>query len=314
MSATHAEFSRATGLSLLPRASLRRAFLIASIGLIGCGSTGADRAPSAGDLPNAPASHGAELGSLGIQLTLPGGQAIPVITWAIAGPNGAATLVQSGSVASDGDQVKLLVGGLQPGIGYRITLSGAAIDGSVTCTGSAPFDIVAHATTAVVVELACTVATTGAQVTLVNGTSFDCAAWSSVSANPTNTTVGTSVMLSATATGPSPGNLSYAWSATGGTFGNFSAPTTTFTCTSVGTVNVTLTVADGPVPAGSACNQSLSTKTVPIVCTPANTPPPPAAPALPPWALAFLATVIGTIGAVVSGEARRRRSSAADCR
>jgi hypothetical protein len=257
-------------------------------------------------------------GTVGLQLSLPSGQQIPVISWSITGPNGAATVVQSGTAKSQSIGVTFLIGNIPAGSGYQVSLSGTSSDGSVICAGTASFSIVARMTTPVVVELACSTATSGSHVTLVNGDTFNCAAWANVSASPTTTTVGSSVNLSATATAPSPSALTFNWSAPGGTFGNRTAANTTFTCTAAGTVNVTLVVGDGPVPAGQSCDPSLTTRTIPIQCQPSTQsdagsdagaadggppPPPPAAPAVPPWSFGSLVLALAALGSVA---ARRR--------
>ncbi len=285
---------------------LLRVVLGLAIAIPGCsanatnGSTSAD--PSVPDGPGA----AQDTGSVGLRLMLPAGQQIEVLAWTIAGPNGAATVVQTGTVDSQSLGVSIVVGNIPVGNGYRIDLSGTATDGSVTCTGSAPFNVAARTTTDVSLELACSVATAGAHVTLINGSSYNCAASSSVSASPTETTVGASVALSATAIGPVPGALTYAWSAPSGSFESAATATTNFKCTAAGPVSVTVTVGDGPVPAGASCSAALSTKTIPVLCDAVQVTPPPAAPAMPP--LGLLATAAAMLGAGSLATRRRRRA------
>lgn len=293
----------------------------------GCSAAGggdsAEPAQTVTLAPSGPADS--NTGSVGFQLSLPTGQQIPVLSWAVSGPNGAATVVKSGTITTQSQGVTFLVGNLPLGSGYKISLGGTADDGSVVCAGTATFAIANRVTTQVVVDLACSSATDGAHVTLVNGTTFDCAAWNNVSASPTETSVGSSVMLTATASAPSPAAITYNWSAPSGTFGSSTSASTSFTCTSVGAVNVTLVVGDGPVPAGSSCNQAFDTKTVVIQCQAAMQtdaggggqdagagdggppPPPSAAPALPLWGTSALAGVLLALGSMAS----RRRDCAA---
>jgi hypothetical protein len=243
-------------------------------------------------------------GSVGFQLTLPDGSSISIVHWSITGPNNSSTVVKSGSVdvhASGG--TKFQVSEIPEGMGYRVLLSAMSVDGGIDCEGSASFAVVARATTQVDVQLACTAAGAG-QTTVVNGTSFDCAAWNSVSASPNETAVGTPVSLSATATGPIPANLTYRWSAPSGQFTAPTAANTNFVCSTPGPVNVTLVVGDGAVPEGSTCNPALDTDVITVTCT--GTAPPPAAPAMPPWGSLALAT--GLLG-VGCGGLRRRRAS-----
>lgn len=306
---------------------------------VGCGSPtdGDQRDPSRTITlaPDGPANS--DTGAVGFQLSLPSGQLIPVLNWSISGPNGAATVVKSGTITTQSRGVTFLVGNLAVASGYQVSLAGTANDGSIMCAGSASFAITNRQTTPVVVELACSSSTEGAHVTLVNGTTFNCAAWNDVSASPTQTSVGDSVMLSATASGPVASALTYNWSAASGTFANNTAAQTTFTCTKVGMVNVTLVVGDGPVPTGSSCDDSLDTRVIAIQCLAApdggasdggasdggasdggasdggaDAGPAPdggaggsiPAPALPPWGTSALASVLLALGSLAS---RRRQ-------
>jgi hypothetical protein len=286
-----------------------------SAALWGCsgGAQGSDE-PARMVTLSPPGAEGSDTGSVGFQLALPSGQQVAVLSWALSGPNDRSTVVQSGTITTQSAGVTFLVGNLAPAPGYTVTLSGTASDGSVVCTGSASFAITPRTTTDVVVELACSTATHGSQVTLVNGTTFNCAAWNNVSASPTETTVGNQVMLMASANGPVPANLTYSWSAPSGSFSNSSAANSPFTCTAVGAVNVTLVVGDGPVPLGSSCNTSLDTRTIVVQCDPAmqagggsgsgtgSTP----APALPPWATVALGLAISAVGSIASRRRVRR--------
>jgi len=244
--------------------------LVLAIGSAACSSdptkaassseTGPARSSNAAGAPNGS-------GTVGAQLTLPAGQLIEVVQWVITGPNGAATVVQSGSVAiPNTNAVSFLASDIPAGAGYRISLSGTAIDGSVTCTGSASFAIKSHVTTPVPVAMACSVVMSGSQVTLVDGTSFNCANVTNVTAIPAETTVGGTIALTSSAAGPVPSALSFAWSAPSGMFDHPNSATPKFTCTAAGPVPLVLTVADGPVPAGDACNVPASTRTVTVLC------------------------------------------------
>src|SRR5580658_3651197 len=238
------------------------------------GADGASSGPgvvpssSSGLSTEGPGSGSGDMGSVGLQLTLPGGEQVNTIQWAITGPNGTTNVVQSSSVTVQGLAVRFVVGNIPAGTGYQVTLSGTSTSSMVTCTGSAQFSVVAHATTLVSVQLACGVVGTGGQGTNVNGTTFNCAAWSSVTANPSETAVGGSIALSATANGPQPSMLTYAWSSSTGSFSSPNAATSNFTCTQVGPATVTLTVGDGTVPNGSTCNPSLDTDTFMVTCSP----------------------------------------------
>jgi hypothetical protein len=266
-------------------------------------STGSDPGQTNG--APGPASANGETGSIGFQLTLPDGSGVDTVQWAISGPNNAETIVQSGKVdvhASGGTM--FLVSKIPVASGYHVVLSASSVDGGVSCEGSAPFAVSSRATSQVDVQLACNAASAGGHTTLVDGTSFDCAAWNSVAASPTETAVGSAVSLSATATGPMPANLTYRWSAPSGQFANATAANTSFTCTAAGPVMVTLVVGDGAVPEGSTCNPAVDTDVITITCTGGTGPVP--APAMPPWGPIVLAS--GLLG--LGGLSRRAKPAA----
>ena len=262
--------------------------------------TSGNAAPSGSD----PSADPGETGSVGLTLSLPGNAQITAVNWVIAGPNDAATIVDSGTVDVHASAAaSFIVPSIPPATGYRVVLSAASTDGGVTCEGEAPFAVQARMSTKIAVQMACNAAAAGGHTTLVNGMGFDCAAWTSVTASPVETAVGSPVSLAASASGPVPANITYQWSAPSGQFAMASSASTSFTCTAPGTVMVTLTVADGPVPAGSTCNPSLDTDVIAVTCTgTAPPPPPPSAPALPGWALLLLA-----LGMAAAALTSRRR-------
>ena len=208
------------------------------------------------------------VGTVGMSLTLPGGDVLNTVTWTITGPNGASTIVQQGSVnVQHSNTIAFTVSNIPAGSGYTVTLTGTTADGATTCSGSATFSVIARATTNVTVLMRCSVGGTDAGSASFNGQTYNCATANGVSASPSETTVGSGVALSATtATAPDPASVTYAWSAPSGTFSSASGPSTTFTCTAPGAVVVTLTTADGPVPAGASCDPSLSTTTTEVQC------------------------------------------------
>jgi hypothetical protein len=148
-----------------------------------------------------------------------------------------------------------------------VALAATSTDGTVNCSGSASFSVTARATTNVTVFLQCNTAVPESGSAAINGRTYDCATIRGVSVSPSETAVGTSLGLSATAVGVDPGSLVYAWSAPSGTFSAPTAADTNFTCTQAGTVAITLKVSDGPVPDGGSCNAATSTATVQVICT-----------------------------------------------
>src|SRR5580692_11188987 len=101
----------------------------AAVGQMGCSSAGTGGASTPGD---------DAVGSVGMQLTLAGGEQLNAVAWILTGPGGASTVVQSGSVAVGNSQsVSFLIGGIPSGGGYTISLSGTTTDHNATCAGSA---------------------------------------------------------------------------------------------------------------------------------------------------------------------------------
>jgi phospholipase C len=208
------------------------------------------------------------VGSVKMDLTLPGGEQVNSVSWVITGPNGASTVVQTGTVnVGSSTTISFQVGGIPVGSNYLITLTGTSTDGTVTCAGATNFSITAaRSVTSVSVLLSCGTKPQDAGTALVTASTFNCATWNSVSAAPNETTLGNSVLVSASASGPNSGAVTYAWQASSGTIDNPNAAAIHFTCTQPGTATLTLNVGDGPVPDGGMCISSLSSTTITVQC------------------------------------------------
>jgi hypothetical protein len=212
---------------------------------------------TAGCLHGAPSQNPSEeTGTVGVQLTLPGGEVLDTLSWQVLSGT---TVVQSGQVnVADSQTLSFLVSGLESGA-YTITLTGTSTDGTVTCAGSGTFTVIARGTARASINLQCATGPVDAGSVSVTATLNSCATWQSLSASPSEVNVGGTVTLNATATAPAAAALTYQWSAPSGTFGSPTAATTTFTSTTPGPVTVTLLVGDGPVAAGFTCSASLDT-------------------------------------------------------
>ncbi len=207
------------------------------------------------------------VGSLGMALTLPGGETINSVSWVITGPNGASTVVTQGVVNLQSSlSVSFTVSNIPAGSNYTIALSGTSTDGTVTCAGSVQFNISTRATTSVSDFLQCNAAISEAGTLMLSGQAYNCAAWSGVTVFPSETIVGSPVALSAAATGANAAGITYAWSAPSGTFSAPNSASTNFVCTMPGPVTLTLTVGDGPVPEGGSCDPALTTTTAQVIC------------------------------------------------
>jgi uncharacterized protein YjiK len=249
------------------RQSLVRNALVlsAAAAAVGCSSGGTS--DSQGPSPIGAANDRDDLGSVGMQLTLPGGQQVNTVSWTITGPNGASTVAQSGLInVQNSLTVSFTVGNIPAGNGYTITVSGSSADGSVSCLGSAGFDVATHATTNVSFGLQCSAAGPEAGTLIVNGSAYSCATVTALSALPAETTVGHSVAVSGAATGPNPTGLTYAWSAPSGSLDTPAAAQANYTCAASGPVTLTMTVSDGAVFDGGTCSVALATQTVQVQC------------------------------------------------
>ncbi len=256
---------------VLPRSVVRHASHVAGAGLVahvtaqplGCSSDpAADSSPAPTSEPDADPS-----GSVGMLLTLAGGEVLGSASWVITGPNGASTVVQQGPVDVQNSQsLSFTISGIAAGSGYTVSVSGTTTDGTVTCAGFAMFSVSARQTTSVTVLLRCGVAVPDAGSLSVGSQVYSCAAVSGVSANPSETPGGTTLVLAGSAVGPNPAALVYAWSAPSGSFSTPNASSTGFTCTAAGPVTATLTVSDGAVPDASSCSAQLSAATIQVQC------------------------------------------------
>jgi hypothetical protein len=200
------------------------------------------------------------VGTVGVNLEIAPGVTISSIPWTIT--NTATDFSESGTVnVQSSNTATFQVGGLPSGDGYAIALTASSTDGSLTCTGSATFAITPNMTADVQVTLYCSPATPDAGAAAITATTQVCASIDSLVASPTETSLGGTVSLSATASAGSAA-ASYAWTASAGSFSNPASASTVFTCpTTAGPVTVTLTVSPGA--AGCTTN---TTESVTVTC------------------------------------------------
>lgn len=247
-----------------------RAVLLGAILLATAGSACSQEPDSPSARGVVPGQASGDLtGSVGMRLTLPSGVQLDSVSWAITEPNDASTSVKSGTVnVPSSAAIRFLVGGIPAGEDLRISLSGLTPDKSVTCAGSASFDVAARMTTNVSVALGCTTLEPDAGSAFIRAGAYDCASVLSVTANPAETTLGRPLVVSGTVTGPNTGGLTYTWSASSGSFDTPTAAEANFTCTVAGPSTLTLTATDGPVPEGGPCNPALGTMSIQVQCDP----------------------------------------------
>jgi len=195
-----------------------------------------------------PTATDESLGSVDFALQAAPGITLGTISYSIVGP---ASFSKTGSFdVSQSTRIAALIGPLPAGAGYTITLAANSVEGTSSCSGSASFSVVAQQTTQVAVAFSChEAARTGSA--LVNGVLNVCPTLDTVSANPAEVLVGSTIALAASAhdTDAAPTALSYRWTASSGSLGNPDSSTPVFTCLQPGSVALIVTVSDGdPLP------------------------------------------------------------------
>jgi hypothetical protein len=199
-------------------------------------------APSSTSSP-ASATDG-DSASISLNLDLAPGVVLSSVSYTITGPSG---FTKTGSVdVSNSGTLSFLVGGIPAGNGYSITTSATSTDGSVSCAGSASFNVAARMTTTVAVHLACHETARVGSVQ-VNGVLNICPVIDDTSANPSEVMVGSTIQLTGAAhdTDSGPAALSYSWTASSGFFDNAKSASPVFSCTAPGAATLSLTVSDG---------------------------------------------------------------------
>jgi hypothetical protein len=215
-------------------------------------------------------------GTVGAELSLPGGEHLSTVSYTLT--NGANTY--TGTVDVSGSSTAgFVVAGVASGSGYLLKLTAISDDRAVSCTGtSMPFSVSDRATTMVLVQLVCIVQHEAGGI-IIGGNPVNCAVWNTIVANPSSASIGTSVTLNAAATAPNPGAITFTWTVlTGtGTISNNSSAITandagatdmaTFTCPATAeTDTIQLFVGDGPLPDGGTCPTVDTTGTVQVIC------------------------------------------------
>jgi hypothetical protein len=221
--------------------------------LLGCAAASSGCSGTSDRTDLAPAEQS---GSIGLELTLPGGALLSVVTYSILGPNHFAS---SGSIdVSNSAVISAMVGGLPPGSGYTVTLTATSVDGKTTCAGSANFSVAASMTVVVPVAIRCVKQKNNGGV-IIGGTLNVCPTIDDLSVAPLSAPVGSTISLDAVASDldnvPSP--LSFTWTASSGTLAGAATPHAAFTCTVAGTTLITLVVSDGDPAPNCPATQSI---------------------------------------------------------
>jgi Calcineurin-like phosphoesterase len=236
--------------------------------------------------PTITSSPGGAAGTVAFALSLPGGAVVSSVTYDLLTSSGTPVMLPSvanpGTVnVSNSAAIAFQLGGVPAATGDSISLT-ASIAGGGSCQGSASgINVTAGGTMNVTVQMLCSLAGADAGNLFITGTESSCGTWTSLSTTSSEVYVGESLVLTGTATGPSPGNLGYTWTmsnpigAFGATAGGVGAQgqdegvgpsdPMQFMCTAPGTTTITMVVDDGPQDAGT-CPTNLTTQTTTVKC------------------------------------------------
>jgi hypothetical protein len=157
----------------------------------------------------------------------------------------------------------VFVGAIPAGLNYTITLEAGGSGQSVSCTGSATFNVTAEQTSTATVSLSCQLNQDTGGVVVDANTNL-CPVLEDLVVAPPTAAVGSSINLGALANDldSAPQAVSYTWTSTLGTVTSGTAASASLACTTVGDGTVTLTYTDG------ACSQSM---TIPMHCVEGDT-------------------------------------------
>jgi hypothetical protein len=189
-----------------------------------------------------------------IALVLPQGSTLGWIAYKVFSSTGV-VLLAGGESLTDPNATLSVVLKLPAGEGEVVEMSAATSLGDLCSGTSAPFDVVAGVAAEVDVSLICPMsATTADHCPTV-------ASWTAArDSGPATTPAEFDLMVAANDSDPGD-LLSFAWTATAGTFGEPASPSTVYSCGPESQPTITLKISDDHAP--SACSVSL---VLPVIC------------------------------------------------
>ena len=163
------------------RKLIRNVLLLGAVGAatvagsqVGCSSPGVSTAPPESTVTPQGTASGDREGTIGMELTLPGGEQLNSVTWTLTNSSGV-VIKKSTVMVTNSLTINILIGGIPAGSNYTLTLTGTTASGTVTCAGSATFNTTARMTTSVSIALQCNTAPPEAGSVAVTATTFNCA-------------------------------------------------------------------------------------------------------------------------------------------
>src|SRR5688572_21520724 len=137
-----------------------------------------------------------DVGEIGLNLQLAPRVTLDSVSRTVS--NAGTGFSRSGTVnVRSSNGLSFQIGGLPTGSGYIITLSATSVDGSLSCLGSASFEVVAGSVTPVGLELDCVGARADAGAVIVTGTAQVCANIDALDVAPLETSVNGNIALGA---------------------------------------------------------------------------------------------------------------------
>lgn len=209
-----------------------------------------------------------DVGSVGLALTLPGGGIVSTVRYSLRNSSNAEVRQGDINVQDAMATVSVVVGGVPAGTGYTVILSATANDGT-TCSGtSAAFSVTANMSTSVSVLLLCRAGGQAGTV-VINGQIDSCPVVTSYIVSPIAVSAGGTIDVSAAGADlDASDTVTYAWTATAGTFDAPGSASTRYHCPAASSQQVlTITVSDNIIPGSTPPRAKCSTTaTVTVNC------------------------------------------------
>jgi hypothetical protein len=203
--------------------------------------------------PGKAPGSGTDRGEVNIALTLPGGQTISSVSWKVMSSSNA--VVDMGTLDTSGTTSIGFISSLPAGTGDTLQMT-AMTSAGVACTGtSSSFNVTSGGSTPVSVNLQCgALAADGGTLgsVVVSGSVVagdNCPSLSAWFITPQQTMGSAPIDVSVTGTDPDVGEtVTYAWTATSGSFASATSAMTQYTCGATGMQTLSVAITDNHMP------------------------------------------------------------------
>ncbi len=208
------------------------------------------------------AGQDTDVGGIRLALALPDSVTISSLDWRVLSATNA--VIVQGTIATTDPAVQpSVVTGLPAGVGDVVSMS-ATTNTGVSCSGtSSPFNVVAGQTVSVPVNIACGASTpsSGLGSAVISGTVVpgdNCPVATAYTLSPAQApSPSGQITVGVTATDADSGEtLTFAWTATAGTFVSSTSASTLYTCSVAGSQTLTVAITDSHQP--TACTTRIT--------------------------------------------------------